>query len=373
MEINNALKNFGLTEAEIKIYLMLLKSGESKAGEIAQITSSNRTFTYDRLKKLKDAGLVSTTIKDNKKYFLAVNPEYLLELAKQREEAIHSILPELQKIVGKKELTAKVEVFSTKKGVKTAINSSLKAKKELLIIGTISPFEKTMQEHFGIWNARRISAKIQTKAIISDNFIIPNAECRKMEGQTNTTTLIFDETTIITIWSENPVAILITDKNIAENYKTLFKNQWEMELKVYEGAEGVKKAFDEMIEDEKESMYGYGMSWKLATIYGIEYGKKWQESRISKGIIMKEIVYDETASRKYFGPRPNLFASKKAPMEIRYLDQILCGPAAVFVSKNYAITFLYTEKDKKVIVSKNKETINIYKKHFEALWKISKE
>ena len=53
------LQNFGLTEAEVKLYIELLRLGESTATALSKHTNTNRTFTYDRLKKLLDSGLIS--------------------------------------------------------------------------------------------------------------------------------------------------------------------------------------------------------------------------------------------------------------------------------------------------------------------------
>ena len=58
MSKESVLQNFGLTAAEIKVYITLLQA-EATASEIAKKTGTNRTFTYDRLKKLSDIGLVS--------------------------------------------------------------------------------------------------------------------------------------------------------------------------------------------------------------------------------------------------------------------------------------------------------------------------
>ena len=79
------LQNFGLTEAEVRLYIELLKIGEATATKVAKQTNTNRTFTYDRLKKLLDSGLISYVIKDNKKYFKAAEPSQLLSLLKEKE------------------------------------------------------------------------------------------------------------------------------------------------------------------------------------------------------------------------------------------------------------------------------------------------
>lgn len=95
MEKEKILQNFGLTESEVKLYIKLLQTGESTANDLSKKTNTNRTFTYDRLKKLIELGLISYIVKDNKKYFRSTKPKNLLEILKEREEQIKSILPEL--------------------------------------------------------------------------------------------------------------------------------------------------------------------------------------------------------------------------------------------------------------------------------------
>ena len=71
MNKEQVLQNFGLTEAEVGMYITLISVGEATASELAEKTNTNRTFTYDRLKKLLASGLVAYVIKDSRKYFKA--------------------------------------------------------------------------------------------------------------------------------------------------------------------------------------------------------------------------------------------------------------------------------------------------------------
>ena len=98
MRKEEVLSNFGLTEAEVRLYLELLKMGVATATDLAKYTNTNRTFTYDRLKKLLNSGLISYIIKDNKKYFKAAEPSQLLSILREKEEQVKSILPELEQL-----------------------------------------------------------------------------------------------------------------------------------------------------------------------------------------------------------------------------------------------------------------------------------
>ena len=76
------------------------------------------------------------------------------------------------------------------------------------------------------------------------------------------------------------------------------------------------------------------------------------------------VSYNDDNSKKYFDVRMMEWQN----FNIRFLDRDYCGPSCVTLSDNLIVQFLYTEKKFRVIVSKNKEMIAVYKKHFESLW-----
>src|SRR3989344_4543450 len=138
------VENFGLTETEAGIYLSLLELGESTASGIAARNSLNRTFTYDRIENLIKKGLASYFIKDNKKYFKPSDPNQLISLLKENEEEVintlrekqeqvKKIIPELLKLRMPREQKPEVEIYSTKKGVKTVLNIILRMNNDLFI------------------------------------------------------------------------------------------------------------------------------------------------------------------------------------------------------------------------------------------------
>ena len=55
------LKEIGLTDTEIKIYLALLSLGATSAGKIVEDTGIYRKNLYDALNKLIEKGLTSET------------------------------------------------------------------------------------------------------------------------------------------------------------------------------------------------------------------------------------------------------------------------------------------------------------------------
>lgn len=364
------LQEFGLTNVEIKVYITLLQFGEATASQIAKRTSKNRTFTYDRLKKLSDFGLVSSIIKDHKKYFIAAEPSQLISILKEREEKIQGILPELEKIRKPLPIGPEVEVYSSVKGVKTALNLMLSSKKMIYLYGTLNLFENAMPTYFRIWNKRRIKENIEMRILSNESIDLDLTESDLLseEEKSVTSTFTFGNKTLLVMWGDYPVAVLITSKEIAANNVAVFNTVWNREVKIYTGSKGIQKAFMELLEDTKEFI-GFGYSKDLSNVYTVEFSDKWHIERIKKKISCRIIAFDEKTTREYYEPRIN----QKEDFHVHFLDKKLQGPACISLSDKMVATFVYTEKKFRVIVNKNKETVNVYKKYFDELWSTAKK
>jgi sugar-specific transcriptional regulator TrmB/pimeloyl-ACP methyl ester carboxylesterase len=89
--IKNVLKDFGLTENAIEVYLFLAKRGPLRGGEIAKQTKIDRSLVYRILKRLKGKGLVEPTLESPTR-FMAVSIEKALDIIiKSRQDEALSI------------------------------------------------------------------------------------------------------------------------------------------------------------------------------------------------------------------------------------------------------------------------------------------
>ena len=77
--IEETLSRFGLLKNEIKVYLHLARSGEKKAGEIAEAISLHRTETYRILRDLEKKGIVFSIFEKPLK-FTAVSLDKAIDL-----------------------------------------------------------------------------------------------------------------------------------------------------------------------------------------------------------------------------------------------------------------------------------------------------
>ena len=233
------LEKLGLQEAEIKIYLALLKKGLSTATQIAQFTRLNRSHIYDKLDVLLEKGLVSFVIKNNVKYFKAADPEKIIDFISEIQKNVQNIIPDLNKIKSVPKPKTVVELYQGKEGVKTVLKDIIREKKAYLVFGEEGQFQKSLPifikqflrdvKHYNIYE-RLLSKQSQKGKIL----LTPkNTKIRFLPDKyfSPVTTAIYGNKTAIFIWSEPLFAILIQDKDAAKSFMNYFEILWEIARK----------------------------------------------------------------------------------------------------------------------------------------------
>jgi len=74
------LKELGLSDNEIKIYLALLEHGILNPTQLAEKTGLHRSYIYDTLDRLLEKGIINTILINNKKNYQAIDPKVLREI-----------------------------------------------------------------------------------------------------------------------------------------------------------------------------------------------------------------------------------------------------------------------------------------------------
>ena len=124
MEIPNILRRLGFSDKEIKVYLALLSSGTSSVRKIAKDAELNRSTVHEALKSLRDAELAGVYQKHKKQYYLAEDPERLLQVIEKREQGIaalkrhvNELLPELKSLYSQRGDRPSVKYYEGMKGL----------------------------------------------------------------------------------------------------------------------------------------------------------------------------------------------------------------------------------------------------------------
>ncbi|MBI2637603.1 MAG: hypothetical protein HYW88_01760, partial [Candidatus Sungbacteria bacterium] len=134
------LRQFGLNEKEISVYLSLISLGPAPVRLIAKQARVNRGTTYDILKSLKDLGLVSYykqyNRSDKKQYFVAEPPQKLVDAIEQKKRNFENLkvqaqkaLPELESLYEKSGAKPVAKYYEGSSGIRIILQD---------VIGTMS-------------------------------------------------------------------------------------------------------------------------------------------------------------------------------------------------------------------------------------------
>ena len=105
------------------------------AGEITKKSGIHRRSVYDAIERLIQKGLVSYLKTNNRKYFEAVNPERLLEILKEKEDNIKTLLPELKLLKETSKEKKETLFFRGKQALRTVFDDQIRVGKEICIFG----------------------------------------------------------------------------------------------------------------------------------------------------------------------------------------------------------------------------------------------
>jgi len=240
------LLEIGLTQNETKIYLTLLKIGESKTGEILKNSGINSGRIYEILSSLQKKGLVSYIEKSGVKYFHAANPKRILDYLEEKKQTIENqeknykeILPKILSTIETTEQT-KIEIYTGLKGMKTAYSKELEyPKKTLYVFGVLrdAAYLKAVVNYIMAHGTERERKKIKIRKILSDD-ARPHrknhektAQIKYLPYMSSVGINVIGSLSIIGIFSQEPIFITIEDENVAQSFKEQFSFLWKQAKK----------------------------------------------------------------------------------------------------------------------------------------------
>ncbi len=247
MEIEKILEEIGLTKNEIKIYLALLKLGQTTSWKIIKDTGVHTSKVYDGLQRLIDKGLVSYVIISNTKNFSASDPNRLLDFLDDKKRTIENHEKEIKKIIPKLRLginssseETKAEIFKGWKGMETVykmLREKLKKGDINYVMGASMGEDLEQVKTFFNKHLKGLAEKgIRQKIIYNEeargNIIEQTKhsslfEVRYIKNITPAEINIWDDRVMTIILTKNPTAILITDKKVADSYRSYFNILWK--------------------------------------------------------------------------------------------------------------------------------------------------
>jgi sugar-specific transcriptional regulator TrmB len=230
------LRMLGLTSIESKVYLTLIEYGSSLAGSISDKSHIHRRNVYDALDSLLQKGLATYVISNNRKVWSPISPEKIKSIVKEKEIAVIGMLPELMKKYGTSKSKQTVEVFEGLGGMKSFYDDILASKKELIVLfATGKPYQR-MPFYMKKWDETFAKNKVKRKILLNHGYSIEENKIAKYrqikvlpkELSSPTQIFIYGEKSAVAIWSEEPIATLISNKEVSDGFRKYFDFLWSL-------------------------------------------------------------------------------------------------------------------------------------------------
>jgi len=245
LDFKEQIKTAGLTENEAIVYQALLEIGPRPAGTISRKTGLHRRVIYDVTDRLIKKGLIGYIIENNKKMFQASNPQRFLEIINQEKQSLEEVMPNMLSFFNQTKEKQKEDTifFRGKNGLKSVFEDQIeevkkiqnKQEKEILILGASPIAYEILDIYFHWFDKKRVENKIKTKIIFdsSQKFKkrIPLSELRYLPKEYSSPLAlnIYGDKVAIILWTkENPLAIVIKQKAIADGYRKYFELLWHI-------------------------------------------------------------------------------------------------------------------------------------------------
>jgi sugar-specific transcriptional regulator TrmB len=239
------LKQLGLSDKEVRIYLALLAKGQASVRTLAQETGINRGTTHDVLKSLMGHGLLSTTRKGTRHYYLAEHPRKLNAVIRQRlsdlqhaQQNVQDILPELHAMMATKQEAPVVKYFEGLSGIRSILEDVLDTVSMLddptYFAYSAANIRHVLLEADPTFSEERIRRGVQVKVIaLGEGGKLVGLDERKwLPQQTNAPTyqiLYHHRVASIALNSVGePFSVLIEHRDIAQMQKRIFSHLWSL-------------------------------------------------------------------------------------------------------------------------------------------------
>jgi sugar-specific transcriptional regulator TrmB len=246
----NTLKKIGLSDSQIKLYLMSLEKGLLSALELSRLTKINRQQVYEQAEKLVELGLFDITRKQRKKYIPA-DPSKLVEISQRKIGELQEVSGKLLDIASILESIApgrKNKIitcfFEGHKKVKEAYEKELVQSKNteiLSLAGLIDEIFKFFPEkYWDKWNRAFAKHNSQAKMLVHFSETARNFAKKDKEYKVETRYLrnfplkvnidIFNNVVLIVSYADE-LAVWIESDIVSQSYRMMFELLWQQAKK----------------------------------------------------------------------------------------------------------------------------------------------
>jgi HTH-type transcriptional regulator, sugar sensing transcriptional regulator len=237
MNLEKYLVKIGLNEKQAKVYLASLELGAAPVNKISKKSGLIRTTVYEVLETLKQKGFVSHYLNKKVSYYLAQDPEKIIELIKEKVKTIENILPQLRAINGNSTTLPSTRLYQGYDGIKLIMEEILSEAKELLCFGSVEDLFKEMPDYHQEFIQKRIKKKIPLRLILKNT--TKSKERKKIAHKYLMIvkilpenidffgmTFIWKNKIAMFSWRHNLVGVVVTNEVLSDTHKAMFESTW---------------------------------------------------------------------------------------------------------------------------------------------------
>ena len=235
--MDEILADLGLTFLEIKIYKFLLFEGPNQAGKVSRMTGIHRRNVYDALERLIQKGLVSYIKENNKRQYEANDPAVVMDKLKAKQSEWERIMPDIRSHMDQWGEAKETLFFRGVNGIKHIFLDQIQARKEVLVFATGTDVTKVVKFFLPKYQLLRQENKISTRMIFDEDAkkyhlstikMLPLCRHKFLKNfnSSNMSQYVYGDNVAMVVWGDNPFAILIRHKDIAEGFRERFELLW---------------------------------------------------------------------------------------------------------------------------------------------------
>ncbi|MFT4297587.1 MAG: helix-turn-helix domain-containing protein [Candidatus Woesearchaeota archaeon] len=264
-----------------------------------------------------------------------------------------------------------VNVFKGIDNVTSLIDSSLQEMKkndEYYVINANRGFTSlSLKKFFADYHSKRVKKGVKVNMLYNQSIksgikeiIKQPAEIKMLPPEFKSPLQIFlyQNKTYMTLWEEDPIGIMINNKNVADGFRVYFNSLWNQDTRIMKGMNAVKQIFEEMLEHGS-------CDYIAARGYFVEkapekYIDDWEKRALKKGFTMRNIV-DPSVKGHRITSFPFAKTKFTLPKEFANLSVFWIYGDKIAISN-------WMENEPIIIVIENKNLHDMYKQQFELLW-----
>lgn len=249
-ELNDLLREIGLTNYEARVYLALLDIGKSTSGEILKKAELRTGKIYEILYSLRNKGFISEITENNVKRFSPADISRVYtyldkkkEIISNYERSLKDILPSILERAKNSKEEIKIEIFTGFEGYKTASLKEISRYENgeiLYVLGVLpeNKYPKLVDSYYReTIQPKRLLNRIIVKKIFAEEardakaYIEKGSKVKYIAYNSPITINVIDDLTILEIFSSEIIMISIESKEISKSFINQFENIWKVAKK----------------------------------------------------------------------------------------------------------------------------------------------